>query len=303
MSKTELFVRKYGGGVFSVVNETMTTGNIWYVDSGAGTDSSAYGKNSDKPFATLDYAIGKCTASNGDVIFVMPGHAESIVGATTLTLDVAGVKIVGLGSGLTIPTFTFTTAAEATFNITAANCHVENLYLVAAFTDGVTVGVTVGALADGLVLKDIIMEESLSTQEFLIGVSVTAACHHVVIDGLKFYGVAGGTTSNAIIFAGASNFSIVQNCEVYGDFSSYPIDFTGAASTFITVRNNIIHNVDTSAGYTFEAHSSTTGIAADNACLGLLDTVTPTAAAMAFFQNLVSNALGVQAILKPVADS
>jgi hypothetical protein len=305
MSKTELFVRKTAGSVFQVVNETMTTGNIFYVDSGSATaaDAGSNGKNPDKPFATLDYAIGKCTATNGDTIFVMPGHAENIVGASTLTLDVAGVKIIGLGAGLTIPTFTYTTAAEATFNITAANCHVENLYLYANYTGGVTAGVTVGADADGLVLKNIIMEEGANTTEFLIGVSVAAACHHVVIDGLKFYGVAGGTTSNAIIFVGASNFSIVQNCEIYGDFSSYPVDFTGAASTFITVRNNIIHNVDTSAGYTFEGHASTTGVAANNACLGLLDTVTPTAAAMSFFQNFVSNALGAQGIYKPAQDS
>lgn len=147
------------------------------------------------------------------------------------------------------------------------------------------------------------MEEGASTKEFLIGVSVTAACHHVTIDGLKFYGVAGGSTANALIFAGASNFSIVQNCEIYGDFSSYPVDFTGAASTYITVRNNIIHNVDTSAGYTFEAHATTTGMAVNNACLGLLDTVTPTAAAMGFCQNFVSNALGVQGIYKPSQDS
>jgi len=303
MAKTELFVRKYGGGVFSVVNETMTTGNVWYVDSGAGTDSAAYGKNPDTPFATLDYAIGKCTASNGDIIFVMPGHAESIVGASTLTLDIAGVKIIGLGSGLTIPTFTYTTDATATFNITAANCHVENLYLYSNFEDGITAGITVGALADGLVLKNIIMEEGANTTEFLVGISVTAACHHVTIDGLKFYGVAGGTDSSCIVLAGASNFSIIKNCEIYGDFSGAVIDATGAASTFLTLKDNILHNVDTGAGLTFSAHSSTTGICANLAAFGNLDTATPVGAAMAFFQSFVTNAAGAQGIYKPAQDS
>jgi hypothetical protein len=27
-----------------------------------------------KPFASIDYAIGKCKANRGDVIYVMPGH-------------------------------------------------------------------------------------------------------------------------------------------------------------------------------------------------------------------------------------
>lgn len=303
MSKTELFVRKSGGGVFSVVNEAMTTGNVWYVDSGAGTDSAAYGKNPDTPFATIDYAIGKCTASNGDIIFVMPGHAESITAATSLVLDVAGVKIIGLGSGLTIPTLTFTTAATATISITAANCHVENLYLYSNFEDGITAGITVGALADGLVLKNLIMEEGANTTEFLIGISVTAACHHVTIDGLKFYGVAGGTDSSAIVFAGASNFSIVKNCEIYGDFSGAVIDATGAASTFMTVQDCILHNVDTGAGLTFSAHTGTTGICANLSGFGNLDTATPVGAAMAFFQSLVTNAAGTQGIYKPAQDS
>jgi hypothetical protein len=305
MSKTELFVRKSGGGVFTVVNESFTTGNVWYVDSGATTaaDSAAHGKNPDEPFATLDYAIGKCTASNGDIIYVMPGHTESIVGASTLTLDVAGVKIVGLGSGLTIPTFTYTTDAAATFNITAANCHVENLYLYANYTGGVTVGVTVGASADGLVLKNIIMEESANTTEFLIGISVAEACHHVTIDGLQYYGVAGGSCSQCIQFVGASNYSIVQNCRIYGDFSGAVVDALGAKSLFITIRDNMIVNVDTSAGLSISAESTTTGIQAKNSILGAYDTATPAGAAMAYFWSMVTNAAGTQGIVKPGLDT
>lgn len=306
MAKTELFVRKQNAGVFTAVTEQSSTGNIWWVDSGAtsgGADAAGYGRSPASPFLTLDYAIGKCTASNGDVIYVMPGHAESIVGASTLTLDVAGVKIIGLGSGLSIPTFTYTTAETATFNITAANCHVENLYLYANYTGGVAAGITVGALADGLVLKNIVMEESANTTEFLIGISIAAACHHVVIDGLKFFGVAGGTNSGCIVFAGASNFSIVKNCYIYGDFSGAVIDATGAASTFITLLDNIVHNVDTGAGLTFSAHSGTTGICANLAAFGNLDTATPTGAAMAFFQSYVTNAAGAQGIYKPAQDS
>ena len=37
MAKTELFVRKTSGGVFTVVNESVTTGNIYFVDSGSST--------------------------------------------------------------------------------------------------------------------------------------------------------------------------------------------------------------------------------------------------------------------------
>lgn len=306
MAKTELFVRKQNAGVFTAVKEDSTTGNIFWVDSGAtsgGADSAAYGKSPASPFLTLDYAIGKCTASNGDIIYVMPGHAESIVGASTLTLDVAGVKIIGLGSGLSIPTFTYTTAAAATFNITAANCHVENLYLVANYTGGVTAGITVGALADGLVLKNIIMEEGANTTEFLIGISIAAACHHVTIDGLQFFGVAGGTNSECIKFVGASNFSVVRNCLIYGDFSGAAIDALTAASTYMTFANNLVWNTDTTAALVISVKSDTTGMMAYNYCFAPKNTVAPAGAAMAYVQNFTTNVANKNGFYLPAVDS
>src|SRR3990167_1108699 len=51
------------------------------------------------PFSTLDYAIGRCTASRGDIIFVKPGYTQTITLATEIVMDVAGIAIVGLGRG------------------------------------------------------------------------------------------------------------------------------------------------------------------------------------------------------------
>jgi hypothetical protein len=101
VAKTELFVRQQPGGVFSVVNQAVTTGNIFFVDSGSatGANSVGAGQNPDAPFLTIDYAVGQCTANNGDIIYVMPGHAEVVAAAAGLDLDVAGITIVGLGSG------------------------------------------------------------------------------------------------------------------------------------------------------------------------------------------------------------
>ena len=306
MAKTELFVRKQNAGVFTAVTEQSSTGNIWWVDSGAtsgGADAAGYGRSPASPFLTLDYAIGKCTASNGDVIYVMPGHAESIIGASTLTLDVAGVKIIGLGSGLSIPTFTYTTAETATFNITAANCHVENLYLYANYTGGVAAGITVGALADGLVLKNIVMEESANTTEFLIGISIAAACHQVTIDGLQFFGVAGGSDTQCIIFVGASNFSVVKNCVIYGDFSGAAVDALTAASTYMTFEKNLVWNTDTTAALVISVKSDTTGMMAYNYCFAPKNDVCPVGAAMAFVQNYTTNVANKNGFYLPAVDT
>lgn len=107
-----------------------TTGNVFYVNSATGADvGTRTGFDKSEPFDTLDYAIGRATASNGDVIVLMPGHAET---TTAIALDVAGLKIVGLGFGRNRPTLTCTTAATDLIDVTAANCQLHNIRLVGA---------------------------------------------------------------------------------------------------------------------------------------------------------------------------
>lgn len=117
-------------------------GNVFWVDSGAGSDGNK--GTFERPFATLDYAIGRCTASNGDTIMIKPGHAESITAAAGISVDVAGITIVGLGSGSLRPTFTFTTAITADINIDAANITMVNLLFVNGI-DNLTAPIDVNA--------------------------------------------------------------------------------------------------------------------------------------------------------------
>jgi len=137
VSKTELFVRRQAGGVFTVANESVTTGNIFWVDSGSstGADATGYGDNPDRPFVTIDYAIGKCTADNGDVIYVMPGHSEEKAAAGALaTFDVAGVKVIGLGHGESRPQFRWG-HADAEIDVTADSVTLKNLVFISAAED------------------------------------------------------------------------------------------------------------------------------------------------------------------------
>ncbi len=117
------------------------SGKVFYVNnSSVLADGGIGGSNGNdgtyqKPFATLDYAIGRCTAGRGDIIFVMPNHAETISSATALNLDVAGVAIIGLGVGTSMPTFTFDTATTTTIPVSAANITVSNCRFLANFAD------------------------------------------------------------------------------------------------------------------------------------------------------------------------
>lgn len=109
------------------------TGNVYWVDSGRGSDSQK--GTFTQPLATVDAAVNKTTANNGDLILVAPGHAETWSAAGDLTLDVAGVTVVGLGSGASRPTFTLGTAATVEAVVSAANVLLKNLVFVANFAD------------------------------------------------------------------------------------------------------------------------------------------------------------------------
>lgn len=116
----------YPGQVFFLNNSgVLPEGGISASDSNNGTYL--------KPFNSLNYAVTKCVANRGDIIMVMPGHAEAISSATAMSLGVAGVCIVGMGQGSKRPTFTLNTANTATINVTANNIAFVNCVFVANF--------------------------------------------------------------------------------------------------------------------------------------------------------------------------
>jgi hypothetical protein len=109
------------------------TGDVIFVDSVSGNASGD--GSSLRPFDKIPSAVAKSGLSFGDVIVAMPGHAETISSATALTMSVAGISVIGLGSGANRPTVTLDTAATATINVTAANVSFRNIILSANFAD------------------------------------------------------------------------------------------------------------------------------------------------------------------------
>jgi hypothetical protein len=117
-------ITSFGVPVIGSGQIPVTTGFYFFVSSGVGSNDNNGGRST--PFATIDYAIGKCTANKGDVIVVMPGHTETIAAAGGITADVAGVTIIGLGFGSLRPTITWS-AVASTFAISAANVTLSNI--------------------------------------------------------------------------------------------------------------------------------------------------------------------------------
>lgn len=117
-------------------------GKVWWVNNSAALPEGGIGGSNtnpgtyQKPFSTIDYAIGRCTASRGDIICAMPGHAESLSTASGIDLDVAGIAVVGLGRGSLRPTINIT-ATAGYVDFSAANCSMVNV-LVTGGIDAIT---------------------------------------------------------------------------------------------------------------------------------------------------------------------
>jgi len=174
-----------------MIGDRLVGGNVYFVDSGAGnrSDDNDGLHPTNSPMATLDGALDRCTASNGDFIVLLPGHAESL--SATVALDKIGVTILGLGNGQNRPTFTFTaTAADNMFEVTVADIKLDNIVMkgTAAIGDGETF-IDVQAGGDRFEMCNCYFYQTGSDSD---AVTMTGGCDDVYIHDCEWYSTSAG---------------------------------------------------------------------------------------------------------------
>lgn len=205
-----------------------TTGSVFHVNStnSNAKDDPGNGQRLETPFATLDYAVGRCTASKGDVIIVGPGHTETVSAASGLALDVAGITVLGMGAGSNRPTINIGTLTSATVAISAANVTVRNVLFVTTL-DAVVTAIIISA-AD-CTLLDIETRDTSATQcvDFI---STTAAANRLRISGWIHRGDAAAGADTAITVVGGDAI-VIENFDLYGNFAVGAIENVTTACT------------------------------------------------------------------------
>lgn len=307
MAKTELFVRRQVGGAFAITNETMTTGNIYFVNSATGTNSVGYGVNPDFPFASLTYALTQVTASQGDRIFLMPGHAETIAAAGGCTCGTAGVTVIGLGVGTNRPTLTWTTATTATFTITAANFRLQNVRCTAAFDEVVSLFVVSAAncIFDTV---DYFETATFQARQFLL---TTAAADGLQVRNCTHYQATAAAAAQKWIELIGVDRPIIEDNKFFltlaDTATSSVINGNTTANTMCSIGRNVIHLTGYSAA-TVSAillASGNTGVVFDNR-IGTdvaANTTINDAPSCYSFNNLCTNAVDKSGIVDPVVDT
>jgi hypothetical protein len=201
---------------------------VFYVQSThPNANANNDGTDPDYPLATIQQAINKCTANKGDIVLVGPGHASTIATASGLTVNKAGISIIGVGQGAARPTLTFNGVVGASIVISAANVTIENFLMVAGL-DGLTNPLHLQA-AD-ITLKNIEWRDTTDI-EAVRAILTTAAADRLTVDGLVYNGfVTGDACVNAIRLVGVDMFEI-KNCRFLGNFSTAIIEFITTLSS------------------------------------------------------------------------
>jgi len=248
--------------------DNPSTGDVYFVGKHIATsaDSENYGRQPDNPFRTIDYAIGRCTANNGDVIYVLPGHAEAIGIANGIDLDVGGVKIIGLGQGTGRPTITLDTVVGASIRINADNVWLENVLILGGI-DNITTSLSINGRVD-VTLKNI--EYRDSTGQCAIFLAASNNSDRLTIDGLRYIGDSAAGTTRALQLDGCDDFTL-RNFAIYGNFSTSAINFVTTLSARVRIIDGQIWTENSADLCILDTITGSTGICGPNLFLVLED--------------------------------
>lgn len=215
------------------------------------------------PYSTIDYAVGQC--NEDDTIFVRPGHTETLSAADAIDIDVAGINLIGLGSGSNRPTLTMDNAAgEVT--VGADNVTIENFIINASVT----------AVLKGINVEDGVAYTTIRNCQFGVDLAGTDEFNHTIsftndntgalVEGNTIDMGAAGAVAAIIADADTAKLTIRDNV-IRGDYSTANIVGDTTLSTNILIKGNLLVNGvggDLNAQPGIELLTGTTGIIADN---------------------------------------
>ena len=221
----------------------MQPGQVFFLDNGpimipnqkTGSDGNR-GSFLD-PFATLNYAVNTaCMPGRGDIVFVLPGHFETITSATVALLQTSGVAVIGIGSGSSRPTFNFTTATTANIPVAGANISIQNCLFTANFLSVASTFTSVTSSFTGVIANNVLTASAVTGTIYpgamLSGTGVNANTYILAqlpggtVGGAGTYTTVGTTTVASVSMTTPTTDFSIDNCE-FRDASS--------ALSFLTV--------------------------------------------------------------------
>lgn len=260
----------------------------YYVGSAVGsvTGSVAGASGNDglsrvTPKATMIQGQTLATASTGDRVFVMPGHAETISGAAGMTFSKAGVHYIGEGVLRNRPTITFDTAIGAQLIVSGANVRFTNFVFDFTGFDAITAAISVTGADVWFDNCEFITNNA--TKGCVLGILTAATATRFKVTNCRFIGTfanSGTTTTAQIKHEVGIDFEI-SGCYFCGKMTQAILNAT-------TITNGLILNNDFHIGtgtVAITMETSSAGLIAFNRAVVASGTAPYAGAAMSYTQN------------------
>lgn len=298
------------GQVLYVCNASTTS------PYGIGGSDGNDGKSPEKPLATIKGALALCVAGRGDKIIVLAGHSETVSAAGGLTLNVAGVEIIGDPSvvGADRPTITLNTANTATIVVSAANMSISNFLFIGNFL-AIATCIDVTAAKD-FNCNNCEFRDASSVLGFVkaIRTDVTSNdCDGLQVISCQYFGLGTNATTSLVNTRGVMDRLQVRDClvDIQGTTATTGalVLSTSKALTHAQIVNNIVLSPITTsaAGCLAVVSSGSTGIVTGNyvyAAAASTAILITTGSGLACGANTITrSAVDTSGLLLPVASS
>lgn len=156
--------------------------------------------------STLASGLARCRAGKGDVVYVLPGHTETVSVTTMLDNLVSGTQILGcapFGSGL-MPTFTFSgTTTTAVWTVDDANVTIAGLRFECTGADSMDTPI-VWTGAGGRFTGNFVNLGSDTTHDCDVFLTVGTGADNMQIISNKFKSLSTAVNTNVILVSGTA---------------------------------------------------------------------------------------------------
>jgi len=239
-------------------------GQHFHVDSGhaSATDHAKYGKRKEKPFATLDFAVGQCTVNDGDVIWAHAGHTEAIVAAGGLDLDVEGITIVFLGNGDDQAKITFGTDVDADMDVDADNITLINPRFESDI-DALTGPIDINKANFTIINGEYYDAAAKAVTDCVVAGSAATG---LTINGWKYFESSTGTQKQSNLqLDGVDNLTL-NNIDIRGDFATGNVENVTDELLNVRLSNMYLDNLSSSPTPAMVLDSNCDGMARNVHC-------------------------------------
>jgi len=253
----------------------------------------------------------------GDFVICLPGHKEDVADATTFSSALPpGVKIIGVGRGSNMPTFTWV-SPSAQMNISQNDVLISGMRFLLAGTPANPINsaqaINISSNDSGFTYNDVELGNTLGNATIGIGITGTAARYDVSGNAFRGWGSAPASASIVVnstgfdgiisqnrIFAGAAvttgNIAVIASAQRLAIDDNEILNITSGSVAGISYANILITGVCSGNRIAVAAPGAVvpgvTGIT-----VGGLNNLT------AFFNNLAVNDPNKSGFLVPAADT